>query len=606
MSPTEIPKEDAAALIAEAQLMLDRGEHATAVALARRALAAADAAGDAAPAAASRAALAEALVRQGDLVAAVDCGQQALAYLQAHASASERAQLLCTLSRAYERAGLSTLAASNAVQALELARAAGDGKAECWAMVRLATAVHDADDSHRSLSLMEQAVDLSRSMPSFEPAFTALNNGARLWVVEADRMVEAGEDPRSALEQARLHAEAAAALARSAGQTHALAHAIANLGGVFRRQRHFQQARQHFQEALAMAQRAEAGALIATLRLALACLAVEEAPDAASCAALEAQLGVPLQGTDPDLLRQARRTLVQAFRATGDLARALEHLERLHAAANETHARQADLQARLLFSRAELEQARHQAERACLEAEVQRLRAEAAQRAKTSFMSTASHELRTPVNGVLGMLELARRRATDPRQIAQLDMAVDAGRGLAKLVAQLLEYVAVDEHSSAEPGPPTDLRALLQAVHETVRAAAQARGLAMVLEVSDTLPPKVHLDAERTRRVLELLLDNALKFATLGPVVLAASWRDGRVLLEVADAGPGIPPEVERRLFQLFAPGDMSRTRVHGGMGLGLALARRLVLSMGGTIGVNTGPGCGSTFYAEWPAVAAA
>lgn len=606
MRPTEIPNEDVAELIAEARLMLDRGELATAVALGRRAHTAAEAIGDAAAAAASRAALAEALVRQGDLVAAVDCGQQALTYLQSHASFSERAQLLCILSRAYERAGLSTLAASTAVQALELARAAGDAKAECWAMVRLATAVHDADDSHRSLSLMDKAVSLARSMPSFEPAFTALNNGSRLWVVEADRLVEAGKEPRSALEQARLHAEAAAALALSEEQPYALAHAIANLGGVLRRQRHFQQARQRFQEALAMAQHAEAGALIATLHVALACLAVEEAPDTASCAALEAQLGLQSQGTDPDLLRQARHTLVQGFRASGDLPRALVHLERLHAAANETHARQADLQARLLFSRAELEQARHQAERACLEAEVQRLRAEAAQRAKTNFMNTASHELRTPVNGLLGMLELAKRRATDPRQIAQLDMAVDAGRSLAKLVAQLLEYVALDERPSAEPRVPTDLRVLLQTVHETVRAAAQARGLAMVLNVSDTLPPKLHLDAQRTRRVLELLLDNALKFATLGPVMLAASWHDGQVLLEVADAGPGIPPDVERRLFQLFEPGDMSRTRIHGGMGLGLALARRLVLSMGGTIGVNTAPGRGSTFYALWPTVAAA
>lgn len=336
------------------------------------------------------------------------------------------------------------------------------------------------------------------------------------------------------------------------------------------------------------------------MRLALACVDFEEAPGPATRDALQGQLAAPQQGTDPDLLRQARRTLVQGCRAMGDLAGALDHLERLHAAATAAHVRQADLQARLMFGRAELEQARHEAERARLDAEVLRLRAESAQRAKSSFLSTASHELRTPVNGLLGMVELARRRATDPRQIEQLDQAAAAGRGLAGLVAQLLEYVAADD--SGAPAVPTDLRTLMQALHEALLPAALERRLVLVPACSDTVPPRLLLDAARTRRVLELLLDNVLKFATAGPVVLSADWRDGRLRLEVADAGPGIAHEAQRRLFLLFEPGDGSSTRVHGGLGLGLALARRLVLAMGGTVGVDSEPGRGSTFHAEWPA----
>lgn len=605
MQSASSSNEDLSKLLEAAVQTQGRGAHAQAASLARQALEAAEAAGLQQAAARARVTLALSLVRLGDIEAAVACGQAALGHLQAHGPPSLHAELLAMMSLAFERAGLAPFAAAHAAQALEVARACGDGVAECWALIRLATAVHDVDGGQRSQALMQQALEQARTLPNPELAFSALNNSARLWVVEADRLAEVGDNPRPALDRALLPAQEAALLAQSSHQPFWQLNAASNLGGICRRLCAVGQARVHFKTALALAEGSGARAEVATLRLALACLDVEESASAETCAALESMLAVPAEGTDHDLLHQARRTLVQGLRQMGDLTRALEHLERLHVSTMAAHVRKADLQARLLFSRAELEQARHQAERARLDAEVQRLRAEAARRAKASFLAVASHELRTPLNGVLGLVEVARRRTSDPGLQRHLDMAAEAGRGLNALLAQLLEYVAVDEHP-LQAVAPFDLRRLMQQMHHDMLPAAHARGLGVVLDVSDQVPHMLLLDAERTRRVLEVLLDNVLKFATRGPIVLSAAWQDGWLRLEVADAGPGIAPEVQQRLFQLFEPGDPSFARAHGGLGLGLALARRLVLAMGGTVGVDSGLGRGSTFHARWPAPAAA
>ncbi|MFN7723921.1 MAG: sensor histidine kinase [Rubrivivax sp.] len=448
-----------------------------------------------------------------------------------------------------------------------------------------------------------QALAQARGLSSQELVFSALNNSARLWVVQADRSAERGEDPQRWLAQARGPALEAAQIAQAAGQPGWQINAWANLGGIDRRLRQVEPARQHFESALAMALRLGETAQVATLKLALACLAFEAAPGPETCAGVEACLDAPATGTDHELLRQARHTLVQGCRRMNDLGRALHHMDQLHRSTMAEHVRQADLQARLLFARAELAQARHQAERAQLDAELQRLRAEAAVRAKARFLGVAGHELRTPLNGVLGMLEVSRRLSTDPALSRRLDMAVDAGRGLAALVSQLLEVVAAEEGGSV-PDTASDWCALMQSALDKFQADARGRVLGARLDIGRDLPQRLKIDAAKTHRVLELLLDNALKFATQGPVVVSVHWQDGWLALDVADGGPGIAAEVQQRLFQVFELGDASSTRTRGGLGLGLALVRSLVLSMGGTVGLDTAPGRGSVFRARWPASA--
>lgn len=596
--------------LAEAAAASRHGAHREGAALARRALQAAEANADAAGASAARAALASHLVRLGEIEAALANGQLALARLQRSGPAALQRSVLTTLSLAYERAGLLTLATTHAAQALDIARASGDPLGECEALIRLGCTARGADDAPRGFQMLERAVALAASLPQAEDLhFTALNNLARRMTVEADRLREAGQTPRATLEGAQVHAQAALALAEAGAHPLWKVNAWSNLAGIDRRLGQAEQARNRFAAALDLAQHEGYGGLAATVRLALACLDFETSPDSRTRGALESALAAPAEGTDPDLLRQSHAALVSGYRAMGDFEAALDHLERLHANALAEQAVRADLQARLLTSRAELEQTQHEAERAQLEAELQGLRAETAQLAKRRFLSSASHELRTPVNGLLGMVDAARRRATDARQIEQLTLASRAGRELADLLSLLLDYVAAEDPRLAERAP-TDLRALIASLGEAARPVARERDLGLVVDVSDQLPPWLLLDERRLHRVLETLLGNALKFATAGPLVMAADWDAAtaagpRLRLEVADAGPGIAPEVQAQLFEIFETGDASSTRPHGGLGVGLALVRRLVQAMGGEVGLVSQPGHGSSFRVSLPAPAA-
>lgn len=573
-------------------------------------------------------------VRLGELEQAAASGQQAVARYAACGPSAERSRAHGTLSLAYERAGLRTLAVAQAATALDMARELSDLNAECWALIRMGSAA-DGSDDQQGLPLLAQALDLARRVPvpDDEALFTALNNLSRRWVVEADHRAADRSAATAALQSALPLAEEAA---QRAAPGFAAATAAANLGGIHRRLGHGPEARSHFGFALAAAERHGYAGLAATVRLALASLEVELDPGPAQQLALARLLDAPGQGVDPDLALQARRTLVQGCRARGDAQAALQHLERLHVEVLAALQRRADLQTRLLFNHAELNHARHSAERARLAAELERVRAdaelrkaqrlaldrdllerevaartvelqqatvaaEAASRAKSTFLSIVSHELRTPLNGLVGMVELARRRATDPRQAGQLADAAAAARQLGALVDSILNYVDADATPPVQASD-VDVPALLQAQADAVRV----RGLDLTLHCSPALPPRLRVDGVRLARILGALLDNAVKFSSPGPVHLEADWQPpapgpGRLHLRVSDSGPGLAPELMQRLFRPFEPGDGSSTRAQGGLGLGLALAQRLAQSLGGELGVEPHPPGGSRFWVNVP-----
>ena len=638
MVPDLPASDDPRALLAASDAARSRGAHRQGADLARAALQRADQRGDAQLAGGARALLALHLVRLGDIEAAVASGQQALPLLAAAGPSATLSRTHSTLSMAYERAGLHSLAVSHAATALETARACGDRPAECWALNRLGTAADGAGEPH-GLDLLNQALDLASQLPGSDERFAALNNLSRRWVVVADRL--AGPAAHDALLQALPLAEAAAGIAAAAGQHgFALATAAANLGGIHRRLGEVEQARQHYQRALDLARGQGYAGLAATVDLALASLALETAPTLAAQQALAQLLDQPDQLADPDLRLQARRALVQGCRQRGDLAAALDQLERLHTETLATRDRRSDLQTRLLFNRTELEQARHAAERARLDAELERVRAdaehrsaqqlaldrdllehavaartaelvrakavaEAANRARSAFLSIVSHELRTPLNGMLGMVELARRRAVDPRQSDQLAAAVASGRHLNGLFDHILNYVAADTQAPPAAGD-ADVPALLEGLRQTWLPVAQARGLALALQVDPVLPGPMPVDGHQLGQILEVLVDNAIKFTNQGRVLLRAVWqpagdRPAHLRLEVADTGPGLSDDMRARLFRPFELGDPSSTRRHGGLGLGLALAQRLAQGMGGQVGVDNHAPHGCTFWVSVP-----
>ncbi|HET8744362.1 MAG TPA: response regulator [Ramlibacter sp.] len=236
--------------------------------------------------------------------------------------------------------------------------------------------------------------------------------------------------------------------------------------------------------------------------------------------------------------------------------------------------------------------------------------AEEATELKTAFLANMSHEIRTPINAILGMTHLALATGLTSRQRDYLGKVQAAGEHLAGVVDDILDLSKIEAGKLVLEREAFALDAVLQQVSGVVAEKAQARGLALVVEVDPEVPRQLAGDALRVRQVLINYLDNAIKFTERGEVALriALSRREGqRVLLRFAvrDTGVGLSPEQAKRVFQQFEQADRSTTRKYGGTGLGLAISRSLAEMMGGKVGVESRLGEGSTFwFTAWLEVA--
>lgn len=251
-----------------------------------------------------------------------------------------------------------------------------------------------------------------------------------------------------------------------------------------------------------------------------------------------------------------------------------------------------------------LEQVRKELETSNRALTVARDSAETAMRAKQAFLSNVSHEMRTPLNAVSGTLFLLRREATDARQKELLERVESASQQLLSLIDRVIDLSRLESGEFELQSRDFSLDILLADVFQKLRYAADAKGLGVRLERDPVLPASLHGDDTRIAQLLGHYIDNAVKFSVQGEIVLAARRMAGapgevRVRFEVRDQGVGISPEQQARLFQLFEQGDMSRTRQHGGTGVGLVLCKRLAEVMGGTVGVASVPDSGSVFWFE-------
>jgi signal transduction histidine kinase/CheY-like chemotaxis protein len=226
--------------------------------------------------------------------------------------------------------------------------------------------------------------------------------------------------------------------------------------------------------------------------------------------------------------------------------------------------------------------------------------------AKSRFLATLGHEIRTPMTGVLGMAELLQGSALDATQRHQVDAIERAGRHLLRLVNDALDLARIEAGKLVLEHAPFELAPLLQEVAGLLRPLAQAKALALSLQCDPGLPTALRGDGTRLRQILFNLGHNAIKFCDRGEVRLALSWREGSGLtLRVSDTGPGLGEEQKARLFRWFEPGA-GRDGEHGsGSGLGLAICRELALAMGGGIQVRSEPGQGAEFAVVLPLEAA-
>jgi PAS domain S-box-containing protein len=243
---------------------------------------------------------------------------------------------------------------------------------------------------------------------------------------------------------------------------------------------------------------------------------------------------------------------------------------------------------------------RHNAERALAAA---RDAAEAASRAKSSFLANTSHEIRTPLNGLLGMARLALQPGVDDTRRQQyLSHILDSAQNLAGIISDILDLSKVEAGRVDLERLPFGLHDMLGSLHQTYQSLAEAKGLVLRLALDDALPHHVSGDPLRVRQVLGNFISNALKFTERGEVTIEARCSAaGRIRLAVSDTGPGIPADVQARLFEPFSQADESTTRRYGGTGLGLSICRELARLMGGAVGLHSVPGEGSTFWAELP-----
>lgn len=225
-------------------------------------------------------------------------------------------------------------------------------------------------------------------------------------------------------------------------------------------------------------------------------------------------------------------------------------------------------------------------------------------RIKGEFATNVTHELRTPMNAVLGMMDLLAESKLTPSQHDYVNVARNSGENLLQLIDDILDFSKMDAGRITTETKNTNIREFLEDIVKLLANQALTKDVDIGYFIDPRIPSILPLAESRVQQVLINLLGNAIKFTEAGEVSLWLSLSDGNptnLLFEVKDSGIGIIASDQEKIFEAFTQADASSTREYSGTGLGLAICRQLVQIMGGEIGLRSQPGKGSTFWFSLP-----
>jgi signal transduction histidine kinase/CheY-like chemotaxis protein len=525
----------------------------------------------------------------------------------------------------------------------------GDRRSEAKALQSIGSIYQDAQDFNRVLYYYQLAREVYPSDPTL--GLSASNNMANAYA-QTGRLDAAMREYRRALE-----------IARELKSPLLTARILDNIADLQIIDRQFDMARATVAEGLVLSREPQALAQRPTLLGTLARLDIAEGHFAAAVQAIEAAFASVDDASTNQAYRPVHLTAYQAYKASGDFAHALEHLEAFRALddagrtlatstssalmaarfdfanqkASIARLRTAQLQADVVLAQLEarqrtmllagllvlvagaslflvvylksLRRSRNEIIAANLQLAQSNTELAEALLAKSQFLATTSHEIRTPLNGILGMTQvmLADRTVTGELR-TRIGLVHSAGRSMRTLVDDILDFAKMDSGALAIESAPVDLATVLPDLVSLWRVEAVDKGISLELELDDTLVP-VMTDIVRLRQVIFNLLSNAVKFTTEGSVQVSAARvvADGAEQLVFAfhDTGVGIPAAAFETIFEPFRQLDTSTTRRFGGTGLGLAISRHLARALGGDITVDSVLGASSTFSLRLPYVRA-
>ncbi len=232
--------------------------------------------------------------------------------------------------------------------------------------------------------------------------------------------------------------------------------------------------------------------------------------------------------------------------------------------------------------------------------------AEQASMAKSLFLANMSHEIRTPMNAVIGLADLLLRTDLSPKQREYVELVRGSADALMTIINEVLEFSKIEAGKHELRKVDFDLRATVTELSEVMAIEARQKGIELSTTIGPDVPPMVLGDPGRVRQILSNIISNAIKFTARGTVKveLSLDLEDDPqqvVRFTVTDTGIGVPQNKKNIIFSAFVQADASTTRKYGGVGLGLPIAKRLVQTMGGQIGVDSEPQKGSKFWFTLP-----